>query len=296
MHGICFSNPPAIARVFPGPGARVVRAEGNWKSHDVPSSSSCPSPPPSPRRRDIISTLSRTTLAACMSFVVVVIPPALAASSVPVLRPSDPAELVHMINAASPEGGAVIDLGAGEWRIEETLQIRTPNLTLRGAGREATTLVLNTDEHYVPAIAIASTGTCIDGIRIRHRSPSVANNFAVYLRNASDVTLSGLSISSETGTGLAIEGGHGTITVSDCDIHDTKNNGIGLFGDVGGDDSDGGRLEIVVEGTTIDRNGKEAVVGRGLGERVAVRIARPDGLIRGGIKWLNCEDAEIIVK
>ena len=218
----------------------------------------------------------------------------------PELRPADPAELVRMmtaIGAAPPEGGAVIILGAGEWRLEGTLDIRTPNLTLRGAGRDATTLVLDTDEHYVPAIAIATSGTRVEGLRIRHRSPSVANNYAVYLRNASDATLSGLSISSETGTGLAIEGGRGAIRISDCDIHDNKNNGIGLFGDLdGGEDGDVGRLEIVVEGTAVDRNGKEAVVGRGLGERVAVRISTRDGLIRGGINWLNCDDADIVAE
>ena len=271
-----------------------MRDDGYSDSKSIPSSSCSPRHVLSARRRDIVSTLSRTTLAACLSLAVALDPPALAASSSPVLRPSDPAELVRMINAASPEGGSVIVLGEGEWRLGETLHIRTPSLTLRGAGREATSLVLETDEHYVPAIAISSSGTRVEGLRIRHRSPSVANNYAVYLQNASDVTLSGLGISSETGTGLAIEGGHGAIRISDCYIHDSKNNGIGLFGDIGGEDGEdvvGGRLEIVIEGTTIERNGKEAVVGRGLGERVVVRILTSEEMIRGGIKCFNCESA-----
>ena len=284
------------ARSLPNPSAIKGALPGDMLSHHVPRRSCRPTPVLSSSRRDVMSALSRTTLAACLSLVLAVDPPALAAGSFPVLRPSDPDELARMMNAASPAGGTVIALGEGEWRLRGTLDIRTPNLTLRGAGQGATSLVLDTDEHYVPAVAISSSGARVEGLRIRHRSPSVANNYAVYLRGASDATLSGLSISSETGTGLAIEGGRGTIRVSDCDIHDNKNNGIGLFGDGddAGEDVDVGRLEIVIEGTTIDRNGKEAVVGRGLGERVAVRILAPGGqsAIRGGVKCFNCE-AEI---
>lgn len=222
------------------------------------------------------------------------------ASSPKPLTPSSPTELLRVLDEAPGDSVTDIFLGPGEWRFSRTLDVRTP-VVLRGSTDPAnpTTIVLDTDDHYVPALTVTSSDTTIESLSIRHRSPSVANNYAIYLQNASDVTLRRLDVSSTTGTGVAIEGGRGTLDIVDCVIHDTKNNGIGLFPDVLADDTDDtdeeSRLRIRVSSTRVADNGKEAIVGRGLGEGVTVRV-EDSGMITGGaVEFFNCEDADVAI-
>eukprot|EP00959_Pyramimonas_sp_CCMP1952_P108658 2271942-Pyramimonas_sp.AAC.2 len=50
-------------------------------------------------------------------------------------------------------------------------------------------------------------GVQIEGIRIRHSSKSIANNYGVYLKEAG-VKLVGCEVSSSTGCAVGIEGGN----------------------------------------------------------------------------------------
>ena len=104
---------------------------------------------------------------------------------------------------------------------------------------------------------------------IRHRSPSVANNYALYLDNASDSTLCNLDISSSTGTGISIEGiQNGTIRIQNCTIHDCARNGLGLFPSI--EDAAASQTEIVVQGTRIERNKGHGIVAKGIHDKVTI--------------------------
>lgn len=68
-----------------------------------------------------------------------------------------------------------------------------------------------------------------------------------------------MDIQSETGTGIAIEGGK--VLVKDCVIHDCASNGIGIFSNIVGDDAS----KTVIQGTRIVRNGRNGVLIKGAG-------------------------------
>jgi hypothetical protein len=196
-----------------------------------------------------------------------------------------------MVNDASA-AQTTVELGPGKWHIATSLRIQTP-VTLRGVGPESV-LILDTDEHYLPAIVVSGANVTVESLQVRHRSPSVANNYAVYLNNASNVALRDLDVSSATGTGVAIEGGTGTVDIIDCRLHDNRNNGLGIFPDATAtDDDENARLEIRVSGTEISGNGKEAILAKGLGPGVTVRVQNRQDMIRGGIAVSNCEDADM---
>lgn len=243
---------------------------------------------PLPPRRVVLFSLSLSSL---LSFLP--IRPARAAAPLE-LHPSSPDELLRVLADAPDDEMTTIVLGPGEWRLGSTLAVRTPVKMIGASGSEGTTIVLDTEEHYVPALTVTSPDATIESLSVRHRSPSVANNYAVYIvQVAGDVTLRRLDVSSETGTGVAVEGGRGRVEIVDCLIHDTKNNGIGIFPALGDDGTPDRGLQILVSSTTVRDNGREAIVGRGLGEGVAVRVEGFKERIRGRVEFSNCEEADI---
>lgn len=176
-------------------------------------------------------------------------------------------DLIDSINKASP--GSVICIDEGEYTIDKTLEIQKP-ITVRGASMQTTILSLSTETPYHPVFHIASTsGVTLQDMTIRHRSPSVANNYALYLDNASDSTLCNLDISSSTGTGISIEGiQNGTIRIQNCTIHDCARNGLGLFPSI--EDAAASQTEIVVQGTRIERNKGHGIVAKGIHDKVTI--------------------------
>lgn len=176
-------------------------------------------------------------------------------------------DLIDIINQASP--GSVICVDEGEYTIDKTLEIQKP-ITVRGASMQTTTLSLSTETPYHPVFHVAATSeVTLQDMTVRHRSPSVANNYAVYLDNASDCTLCNLDISSSTGTGISIEGiQHGTIRIQNCTIHDCARNGLGLFPSI--EDAAASQTEIVVQGTRIERNKGHGIVAKGIHDKVTI--------------------------
>jgi len=241
-----------------------------------------------PLRRGVLFSLSLPSLLSLLP-----IRPARAVAPLE-LHPSSPDELLRALAEAPDDAVTTIALGPGEWRLGSTLAERTPVKMIGASGSEGTTIVLDTEEHYVPALTVTSPDATIESLSVRHRSPSVANNYAVYIvQVAGDVTLRRLDVSSETGTGVAVEGGRGRVEIVDCLIHDTKNNGIGIFPALGDDGTPDRGLQILVSSTTVRDNGREAIVGRGLGEGVAVRVEGFKERIRGRVEFSNCEEADI---
>lgn len=68
-------------------------------------------------------------------------------------------------------------------RYAERLVLERP-ITIVGSPDDpsAVELVWETDEPYQPVIMFASDGAVVRGLQIRHRSPSIAQNYAVYFQ------------------------------------------------------------------------------------------------------------------
>jgi len=170
-------------------------------------------------------------------------------------------DLLHIINQAPP--GSVICLQEGEYLIDTTLEIQKP-LTVRGSTK--TIVSLSTETPYHPVFHVSSTsGVTLEDMTIRHRSPSVANNYAIYVQNAGDCTIRNMDISSSTGTGVSIEGiQQGTIRIQDCTIHDCAKNGMGIFPSI--EDTTSSETEISIQNTHIEHNQGHGIVVKGMHE------------------------------
>jgi|MDSW01.1.fsa_nt_gb hypothetical protein len=115
-----------------------------------------------------------------------------------------------------------------------------------------------TDDPYEATFEVAEDvvgGVFLRNITVRHSSPSVANNYAVFARPRSALRLDGCDVSSATGSGVVGEGAD--VTVAGCYIHDVKTHGVALYGDLLGEFG-GGR----VLGTLIARPGRDGVLIR----------------------------------
>lgn len=165
-------------------------------------------------------------------------------------------QLAELVDAV-PDG-SVITLQSKEYALKDTLTIEKP-LTLRGSGASSRLSVFSS-KPYKSVIKCSSGPIHLQGFSVTHSSPSVANNYAVYLVDANEVSLEDLDVQSETGTGIAIEGG-GKVLVKDCVIHDCASNGIGIFSNIVGDDAS----NTIIQGTRIVRNGRNGVLIKGAG-------------------------------
>ena len=74
-------------------------------------------------------------------------------------------------------------------------------------GGPGTVLEWQTDDHYeaVAEVVGVQGSLRLRGIQLRHRSPSVANNYAVFVHDGASASLVNCSVSSSTGTGVGIE-------------------------------------------------------------------------------------------
>lgn len=146
------------------------------------------------------------------------------------------------IDAAAP--GETITIPGGVYR--EKLFIERP-VTVQAAPGEAVELVWETEDHYEPVISCAGAeGVRLVGLSIRHASPSVANNYAVFLQGGS-VQLEGCTITSSTGTGLAAEGG--SHSLRDCRLLQCERHGMAAFGTI-----EGGECQVDVFGCSLEGN------------------------------------------
>ena len=168
-------------------------------------------------------------------------------------------ELADLVDTV-PDG-SVITLQSKEYALQDTLKIEKP-LTLRGSG--ASRLSVHTLHPYVSVLQCSggSGPIRLRGFSVTHLSPSVANNYAVYLIDGDDICLEELDIQSETGTGVAIEGGR--VRVQDCMIHDCASNGIGIFSTIVGEDAS----RSTIQGKRNVRNRRNGVLIKGAGSPV----------------------------
>ena len=126
--------------------------------------------------------------------------------------------------AAAPAGGEVI-VSSGMYN--ERLIINRPVTLFATTGA---VLSWKSDKPYEAALDVdvsnAAEGSVrVSGLTIRHYSPSIAQNYAVYVHSPMrNVKFQNLDVASSSGSGIGVEGGN--VTVFSCTIHDCKNHGV----------------------------------------------------------------------
>ena len=147
--------------------------------------------------------------------------------------------------AAVPSGGVII---VREGTYNERLFIRRPVKLLCNRA----VLSWKSDKPYEAALDVdvsdgSADSVLVEGLTIRHSSPSIAQNYGVYVHSPTrKVKFSSCDVASSSGSGIGVEGGN--VTVFSCTIHDCKNHGV-LY--LGGDAT--GRVErCIVENCKLN--------------------------------------------
>jgi hypothetical protein len=168
--------------------------------------------------------------------------------------------------AASPDSSpAVIQLSAGTYAERVVIPAGIGDVTLEpapGVPPRSVIVEHRTEKPYEATIETSPTGASsgtskvvVRGVVVKHASPSVANNYAVFAVATSDLTLVDCSVSSETGSGVACEGA--TLVVRDCEIVGCKAHGVAAYGDAYGEFG-----TVVVVGCSVTDNGLDGILLR----------------------------------
>lgn len=130
----------------------------------------------------------------------------------------------------TPSGGTVEVYGG---RYVERLTITQP-VSIVAAPGAVVEVAWQTAEPYQATVECSGVRgpVLLRGLRIRHSSPSIANNYAVRLEGCSAVVLD-CDISSSSGDGIGIEGG--SPRVARCSVHHCARHGVAVFGDLLGE-------------------------------------------------------------
>ena len=83
----------------------------------------------------------------------------------------------------------------------------------------------------VGGAADVGDGVFVLGLAIRHYSPSIAQNYGVFVHcptRSDRVKLVNCDVVSSSGSGIGVEGGN--VTVYSCTVHDCKNHGVLYLG------------------------------------------------------------------
>lgn len=125
--------------------------------------------------------------------------------------------------AAAREGDA-LRLAPGAYAERAVLHVAGLKLVGEGAGA---VLTWRTDRPYEAALVAAAPRCAASNLTIRHASPSVADNYAIHVSDATaSLALDRVSATSATGTGL---GADGRVTAVDCAFSGSARYGAALF-------------------------------------------------------------------
>ena len=137
--------------------------------------------------------------------------------------------------AAAPVGAKVL-IKSGTYI--EQVKIKQ-SVTLEA--EPGTVLSWFSDKPYEAALTIdlgqsaVAADVLVSGLTIRHASPSIAQNYAVFVPQQSReanpsslVALRDCDVSSSSGSGVGVEGG--AVTLDHCRVHDCKNHGVSFLG------------------------------------------------------------------
>ena len=137
--------------------------------------------------------------------------------------------------AVAPTGSTIL-VRPGMYQERVLIKDGVTLLADRGA-----TLMWKSDRPYEAALTIDLSSSSqpstivVSGLAIRHSSPSIAQNYAVYVPQPSTladansrIELRGCDVSSASGSGVGVEGG--SVSIESCEIHDCKNHGVLYLG------------------------------------------------------------------
>lgn len=180
------------------------------------------------------------------------------------------ASLAAALAAAPTEATVTVVLRPGTYK--ERIQVAAgAKLTLEAAPPGAAAVVWETSRPYESALyAAPGAEVVVRGIKFRHASKSVANNYGVFSQGA-NLTLEECEVTSSTGAGVAAEGG--VLTLRGGKVQDCSRQGLVLLGPLRGVP-----LRAAVSGTLLRNN------GRSLGEGDAVRGPFDGVLARAGVE------------
>ena len=179
---------------------------------------------------------------------------------------------------AVPGGGGVVRVGTGVYR--ERLVLEGP-VTIEAAPGADVEVRHETSSPYESVADVSAPGVTLRGLRLRHSSKSVAQNYAVLVREGARLALERCDVASATGTGLGVDGG--LVLARDCVLSGSKGYGAAVLGDLLG----GSPGESVIVGCTVERNGAGGVLARG-GARVALERNRVEGNGGFGLELVDC--------
>ena len=198
-------------------------------------------------------------------------------------------------SASGPPDAVVIRVAPGTYRERVVVPSSLAGLlTVEGSGSGTSPGVVIV-EHRTSApyeatfeAAPGCTGLVLRNLTIRHASPSVANNQAVFATDGAGVRLERCDVSSETGSGVVGEGAE--VSVVRCKVHDCKTHGVAVYGDLLGERGAG-----LVEGCEVARNGQDGVLVRGgaVG-KVVDNVIASNG--RFGVELVDCGDGSEVVR
>lgn len=168
--------------------------------------------------------------------------------------------LAGAVAAAPP--GATLRLAAATHR--GRLVLERP-VTLECVPSASVTLVHETERPYEAAVEVRCAGVVLRGVRVRHSSPSIATDYALFVRGSgASVELEDVDISSATGSAVGVEGGR--VGARRCRFHDSPDHGAALYGDLLGETAG----TSVLEDCELVGNGRDGVLARD-GARVSLR-------------------------
>lgn len=153
--------------------------------------------------------------------------------------PDDPAAGVYgSVGAAldAAPAGAVVRVSRGYY--PERLLLARPVTVEADPPGAVVTVEHSTESPYESTVQASAPGCCLQGVTIRHSSPSIAANYAVLVRPGGSLRLERCDVRSDTGSGLGVEGG-AAVAVGSRFCGNSRH-GAALFGDLMGGGDDGG--------------------------------------------------------
>ncbi|KIY96613.1 hypothetical protein MNEG_11348 [Monoraphidium neglectum] len=129
---------------------------------------------------------------------------------------------------AAAEQGGIITVLPG--RYEERITLDGKFVTIQAAQAGSVEVVWESSRPYEHTLECKNTqgAVVVRGMLLRHRSPSVAQNYCVFVGAGSSLVLEACDVSSSSGNGVGVEGA--TLQLKDSQVHNCERHGVAAFG------------------------------------------------------------------
>ena len=159
------------------------------------------------------------------------------------------------LDASAKEGGATIEIKSGTYK--ERIIMNKNNVRLFGLSDDVF-VEWRTSTPYESVLEVTSENASVENVKFTHASKSVANNFGVFVKEGGSLKLRNVSVTSETGSGVATEGG--SIDAENVMIDKCKNHGVSAFGNQSEDPKSG---QVHLKNVAISNCGGDGILLRG---------------------------------